>query len=346
MPRSFLLSELALQLGGQVLGDDCRVNDIAPLEMAGPDQLSFVAQAKYRPQVAASRAAAVVLKPEWAGSADRPAVLVANPYAWFARAQALFHPAPAARPGIHARAWVASDAAIDPTAEIAAGAIVEAGAVVGARSVVHPGVVLGKHARIGADCIIYPNVVIYHACEMGDRCIVHAGAVIGADGFGNAMDNGAWVKIPQIGRVIIGNDVEIGANTTIDRGAMSDTVIADDVKIDNLIMVAHNVRIGAHTAIAGCVGIAGSTTIGEYCTIGGASMINGHIEIGDRVHCNGGTLVTRSLESGKSYAGYPLFEVREWQKNAVHLRHLDEMATALKNMQQRLDELEQGKGNN
>lgn len=300
MSRSFLLSELAQQLGGQLHGEDCRVSDIAPLDMAAPDQLSFVAQAKYRPQLAASRAAAVVLKPEWLSSADRPALLVANPYAWFARAQALFHPAPAPRPGVHERAWVAASARVDPSAEIAAAAIIEEGAVVGARVVVHPGVVLGKNVRIGADCIIYPNVVIYHECEIGERCIVHAGAVIGADGFGNAMDNGAWVKIPQIGRVIIGNDVEIGANTTIDRGAMSDTVIADDVKIDNLIMIAHNVRIGAHTAIAGCVGIAGSTTIGEYCTIGGASMINGHIEIGDRVHCNGGTLVTRSLESGKA----------------------------------------------
>lgn len=343
MPRSFLLSELAQQLGGQLHGDDCRVSDIAPLDMAGPDQLSFVAQAKYRPQVSATRAAAVVLKPEWVSSADRPALLVANPYAWFARAQALFHPAPAPRPGVHERAWVAVGAQVDPSAEIGAAAVIEEGAVVGARVVVHPGVVLGKNVRIGADCIIYPNVVVYHECEIGERCIVHAGAVIGADGFGNAMDDGAWVKIPQIGRVVIGNDVEIGANTTIDRGAMSDTVIADDVKIDNLIMIAHNVRIGAHTAIAGCVGIAGSTTIGEYCTIGGASMINGHIEIGDRVHCNGGTLVTRSLESGKAYAGYPLFEVREWQKNAVHLRHLDEMAKALKSMQQRLDELDKGK---
>lgn len=340
MVSSWLLSELVERLGGEVSGDNCRVNGIAPLDAAVSGQLSFVAQAKYRPHVALTQASAVVLKPEWQSSADRPAILIANPYAWFARAQALFHPPPQPRPGVHNGAFVADTAIIDDSAEINAGVSVGDGAVIGARVILHPGVVIGSRVTVAADSVLYGNVVVYHDCVIGERCIVHGGAVIGADGFGFAMDNGSWVKIPQIGRVVIGNDVEIGANTTIDRGAMSDTVIADDVKIDNLIMVAHNVQIGAHTAIAGCVGIAGSTTIGESCTIGGAAMINGHIEIGDRVHVNGGTLVTRSLETGKSYAGYPLFEVREWQKNAVHLRHLDDMAKALKSMQARLDELE------
>lgn len=340
MEAGWLLSELIARLGGELLGDDVRVSGMAPLDEASPTQLSFVAQARYRPQVAACRAAAVVLKPEWRDSADRPAVLVANPYAWFARAQALFHPPPAAQPGVHATACLAEHCQVDGSAEIGPHASIGRGVRIGKRTIVHAGVVVGDGASIGDDCVIYPNVVIYADCHLGDRCLVHAGAVIGADGFGFANEGGRWIKIPQTGRVLIGHDVEIGANTTIDRGALSDTVIADGAKLDNLIMVAHNCHIGRNSAIAGCVGIAGSTRIGEGCTVGGAAMISGHLEIGDQVHVAGATLVAKSLESGKSYAGYPMAEVRDWHKNAVHLRHLDEMAKALKSLQERLDELE------
>lgn len=340
MKPSFCLSELVIQVGGELRGEDCVVSGFGPLETADSTQLSFVAQAKYRPLITSSQAKALVLKPEWSDSVDRPAIFTANPYAWFAKAQALFHPRPELTVGVHPQAHVHSDASIDPGAEIGALASIAEGAHIASRVVVYPGAVIGRNAVIGADTIIYPNVVIYDDCVIGERCIVHAGAVIGADGFGFAMDSGRWVKIPQVGRVVIGNDVEIGANTTIDRGAIGDTIIGDGVKLDNLIMLAHNVEIGSHTAIAACTGIAGSTTVGESCTIGGAAMIVGHIEIGDRVHIGGGTLVSKSLPSEKAYAGYPFAEAREWQKNAQHLRHLDEMAKTLKTLEKRLDELE------
>lgn len=340
MTSTLHLSDLINVLGGDLVGDNVEVTGFASLETANTKQLSFVAQAKYRPQIANSQAAALVLKPEWRTAVDRPSVLTANPYAWFARAQAIFHPNPQLAPGTHPTASVHTSALVHATAEIGAYVSIGAGASIGANTVLYPGVVIGSGVLIGANTRIYPNVVVYHDCVLGDRCIVHSGAIIGADGFGFAMDAGSWVKIPQVGRVVIGNDVEIGANTTIDRGAIGDTVIADDVKLDNLIMIAHNVEIGSHTALAGCTGIAGSTTIGESCTIGGACMISGHLQIDDKVHIGGGSLVAKSLEGGKAYTGYPLSETRDWQKNAVHLRHLDEMAKTIKELQKRLEDLE------
>lgn len=340
MPRTLQLSDLINVLGGELVGENVEVSGFASIEAANSRQISFVAQAKYRPQIANSQAAALVLKPEWRTSVDRPSILTANPYAWFARAQAIFNPKPKLEPGVHPTASVHSSAIVHATSEIGAHVSIGAGASIGANTVLYPGVVIGSGVLIGADTQIYPNVTVYHDCVLGNRCIVHSGAVIGADGFGFALDAGSWVKIPQVGRVVIGNDVEIGANTTIDRGAIGDTVIADDVKLDNLIMIAHNIEIGSHTAIAGCTGIAGSTTVGESCTIGGACMISGHIHIGDRVHLAGGSLVAKSLEGGKAYTGYPLSEARDWQKNAVHLRHLDEMAKTIKELQKRLEDLE------
>lgn len=340
MNNPLKLSDLIKLIGGELVGDDVEATGFSSIETANSSQITFVAQAKYRTKIAASHAGALVLKPEWRSSVDRPSVLVANPYAWFARAQAIFHPTPKAVPGIHPTATVSSAARVHETAEIGANVSIGAGASIGAHTVLHPGVVIGAGVTVGADTCIYPNVVVYHDCVLGDRCIVHSGAVIGADGFGFAQDAGTWVKIPQVGRVVIGNDVEIGANTTIDRGAIGDTVIADDVKLDNLIMIAHNIEIGSHSAIAGCTGIAGSTTIGESCTIGGACMISGHLQIGDRVHIAGGSLVAKSLEGGKAFTGYPLAETRDWQKNAVHLRHLDEMAKTIKELQKRLEDLE------
>lgn len=340
MTITLRLSDLIDTVGGELFGENVEVSGFGPLETANLGQLSFVSQAKYRPLIGASKAGALVLKPEWRSSADRPAILTANPYAWFARAQAIFHPNPLLASGIHPTASVHMTADVDATAEIGANVSIGAGVSIGANTLLYPGVVIGAGVSIGSNTCIYPNVVVYHDCVLGDRCIVHSGAVIGADGFGFALDNGSWVKIPQVGRVVIGNDVEIGANTTIDRGAIGDTVIADDVKLDNLIMIAHNIEIGSHTAIAGCTGIAGSTTIGESCTIGGACMISGHLHIGDKVHVGGGSLVAKSLEGGKAYTGYPLAETRDWQKNAVHLRHLDEMAKTIKELQKRLEDLE------
>lgn len=343
MAQRFRLSALVAQLGGELLGEDLEVAGIAPLDVADADSLAFVAQAKYRPLVAQSAAGAVVLKPEWASSTDKPKILTANPYAWFARAQALWYPLPQAQAGIHPSAVIEAGAEVDPTAEVGPFVFIGRGARVGARVVLRAGVNLGEGVTIGEDSLLYPGVTIYHQCRIGARCILHAGAVIGADGFGFAPENDQWTKIPQVGRVLIGDDVEIGANTTIDRGALADTVIANGVKLDNLIMLGHNVRVGEASAIAGCTGIAGSTVIGAHCTIGGAVMMNGHIEIADRTHIGGGAWVTKSLEGGKAYAGYPLSEAREWQKNAAHLRHLDEMAKTIKALQSRLEELERNK---
>ena len=260
MADSCRLSDIVAQLGGRVLGDaEVRVTQIATLEHARSDQISFLTSSKYRAQLANTKAGAVILSETDADATGLPRIISDNPYAYFARVSALLNPLPAARPGIHPSAVVGAGAKIDATASIAATAVVGEGATIGPYSVVGEGCCIGANVVIGSHARLYPRVVIYHDCVIGDNLIAHSGAVIGADGFGIAMDGDHWIKIQQIGRVVIGNDVEIGANTTIDRGALDDTVIEDGVKLDNLIQVAHNVRIGAHTAIAGCAGIAGST---------------------------------------------------------------------------------------
>ena len=268
MTVSYRLSDLVAQLGGRVMGDaEVRIQQIATLETAQPSQISFLTNSKYRAQLAGTRASAVILAEADAGATDLPRIISDNPYAYFAKVSALLNPLPEAKPGVHPSAVIGMGVNIDPTASIAATAVIGEGATIGAHSVIGEGCCIGAHVVIGCHARLYPRVVIYHGCVIGNKLIAHSGAVIGADGFGIAPDQGRWVKIPQIGRVVIGDDVEIGANTTIDRGALDDTVIGDGVKLDNQIQIAHNVRIGAHTAIAGCVGIAGSTTIGSHCRI-------------------------------------------------------------------------------
>ena len=277
------LAELVAHFGGELVGDgDISIRQVAPLDRAAADEIGFVSQSKYLSQLADTRAGAVILPPDARDATALPRILTANPYLYFARVSALLNPPPRPPAGIHPAATVAPDAEIAADASIAAGAVVGQGAVVGARSVVGANCVIGDHARIGADCLLHANVTVYHRCEVGDRAILHSGCVVGADGFGFAPNDGRWEKIPQIGRVLIGDDVEVGACTTIDRGALEDTVIEEGVKLDNLIQVAHNVTIGAHTAIAACTGIAGSTRIGRHCTIGGAAMIGGWIWIAAR----------------------------------------------------------------
>jgi UDP-3-O-[3-hydroxymyristoyl] glucosamine N-acyltransferase len=212
-----------------------------------------------------------------------------------------------------------------------------AGAVIGERVLLMAGAVVEAGAVIGDDCVLHPRVVVHHGCVVGARCILHAGAVIGADGFGNAWAGDHWEKIPQIGRAVLGDDVEIGANTTIDRGALADTVIERGVRLDNLIHIAHNCRVGAHTAMAACVGVAGSTSIGANCMIGGAAMISGHLKIGDRVHISGGTLVAKNLDKPGQYtAVYPLATHKEWLGNAAHVRQLGKLAARVKQLEARL----------
>ena len=341
MTVSYRLSEITLQLGGRVMGDaGVSITQIATLEAAQPDQISFLTNSKYRAQLATTRAGAVILASADADATDLPRIITDNPYAYFAKVSAMLNPLPEARPGVHPSAVIGAGAKIDATASIAATAVIGEGATIGAFSVVGEGCSVGANVVIGSRVRLYPRVVIYRGCVIGDNLIAHSGAVIGSDGFGFAMEEGRWNKIPQIGRVIIGNDVEIGANTTIDRGALDDTVIEDGVKLDNQIQVAHNVRIGAHTAIAGCVGIAGSTTIGRYCRIGGSAGILGHLHIADHVEIAAFSLIGKSIREAGSYAAiFPFSKTDDWRKNAVHLRHLDDLVKRVKALEQELDSI-------
>jgi UDP-3-O-[3-hydroxymyristoyl] glucosamine N-acyltransferase len=340
MPYS--LSEIASRFGGELLDDDgVRISGVAPVDRAGPQDIAFVSQEKYLRDMASSQAGALILPPAGRNSSGRPRIITANPYLYFARVSALLNPAPAPVPGIHAAAVVHPGATVASTATIEAGAVVSAGACVGERSVIGPNSVLGEHATVGDDCLLHANVTVYHHCVLGNRVILHSGCVVGSDGFGLANEQGRWVKIPQVGRAVIGDDVEVGAGTTIDRGALDDTVIEEGVKLDNLIQVAHNVRIGAHTAIAACTGIAGSAKIGKYCMIGGAAMIHGHIEIADKVRISTNTLITKSLTRPGTYtSALPFSEHGEWLRNAAHLRNLDKLVGRIKDLEKRISELE------
>lgn len=336
------LSELVARFGGELVGDGTQtVRQVAPLDRAGEHEIGFVSQNKYLAQLGATRAGAVILPVEARDAVDLPRILTAHPYLYFARVSALLNPVPRPQAGIHPAASVAADARIAADACIGAGAVVGARAQVGARSVVGANCVIGDDARIGEDCLLHPSVTLYHGCEVGARCILHSGCVIGSDGFGFAPNQGQWEKIPQIGRVLVGDDVEIGACTTIDRGALEDTVIEQGVKIDNLVQVAHNVQIGAHTAIAACTGIAGSARIGRNCQIGGAAMIIGHIEVADGTRISTNTLITKSLPKAATYTStLPFSEHDVWQKNAVHLRNLDKLVNRIKQLEKRINELE------
>jgi len=342
--KSFCLDDIAAQLGGRVLGDGrVSVVQIATLDAATKTQISFLTNSKYRAQLAHTQAGAVILDEADADATGLPRIISDNPYAYFAKVSALLNPLPEMQSGVHPSAVVAASANIDPTASIAATAVIGIDAVIGAHAVIGEGCSIGDRVVIGRHARLYPRVVIYHDCVIGDRLIAHAGVVIGADGFGIAMDGDHWIKIPQIGRVVIGNDVEIGANTTIDRGALADTVIEDGVKMDNQIQVGHNVRIGAHTAIAGCVGIAGSANIGTYCRIGGSAGILGHLQIADHVEIASFSLIGKSIREAGSYAAiYPFSKTDEWRRNAVHLRHLDELVSRIKILEQEVKSL---KGN-
>ncbi|WP_137938345.1 UDP-3-O-(3-hydroxymyristoyl)glucosamine N-acyltransferase [Chitinivorax sp. B] len=334
---TFRLSELVARFGGELIGDDIVISYVAPLDGAGVGALSFLANPKYRNQLADTQAEAVIVPAAAKDATDRPRIVAKDPYLYFAQVSSLLNPPQRLAVGVHPSAMVAASAQLGVNVAIAANAVVGEGVVLGDNTEIFAGAVIGDGVIIGAGSRVYGNVTIYHGCVLGKRCTVHSGAVIGADGFGLAWTGQDWFKIPQIGRVVIGDDVEVGANTTIDRGAMADTIIEDGAKLDNQIQIAHNCVIGKHTAIAGCVGIAGSTRIGAYCTVGGAAMFVGHIEICDKVHIAGGTLVSKSITKPGAYAGnYPMAPRDEWLKNAAHIRHLDALATRVKALERQL----------
>jgi UDP-3-O-[3-hydroxymyristoyl] glucosamine N-acyltransferase len=321
---AFTLSEIVARLGGEAVGEaSAPLTGLASLDSAGASELTFLANPRYRGRLAATRAGAVILAPADRDATDIPRIVTGNPYAYYARAAALYHPAPKPVAGIHPFAQVDAGADVAASAQIDAFAVVGAAARVGDGVRIGAGCVVGEGVALGAGTWLHPRVTIYPDCTLGERCIVHAGAVIGSDGFGMALDAGRWVKIPQVGGVRIGNDVEIGANTTIDRGAMDDTVIGDDVKLDNQIQIAHNCVIGAHTVIAGCTGIAGSVTVGEYCMIGGGAGLVGHITVCDHVVISGMTLVTKSITKPGTYtSGQPMMPHAEWLERAARERRL------------------------
>jgi len=337
---SIRLGELAQQLDCQVQGDaDCLVNGVATITTAQPGQVSFLANSRYRRYLAETKASAVILKADDAEHCPVNALIAKNPYLTYARVAALLNPPRTYEAGVDPKAVVAEGARIDTSAHIGPGAVVEAGVEIGAGSVIGPGCVVRMGATVGTNCHITANVCLCEGVKLGDRVVIHPGTVIGSDGFGFAPDQGAWVKVPQLGSVVIGNDVEIGANTTIDRGALDDTVIEDGVIMDNQIQIAHNVQIGAQTAIAGCVGIAGSTTIGKRCQIGGGVGIVGHLTIVDDVYITATSLVTGNITKPGLYSsGTSLLENRQWRKNAARFSQLDDMARRLRALEKKLEE--------
>lgn len=325
------LAELARHTQGRVVGDaEVLIDAVCTLHEGRPDAISFLANPRYRKYLPDTRAGAVILSESDLDACSVPALVVDDPYVAYARIAQLLYAESPPEPGVAASAVIAEDSEVDSTASIGHYVVIEAGVVIGPRVSIGPGCVVGKGARIGADSRLLANVTLYHGVQLGERVRIHSGAVIGSDGFGLANDHGRWIKLPQVGSVRIGDDVEIGANTSVDRGAVEDTVIEEGVKLDNLIQVAHNVHIGAHTAIAGCTAIAGSARIGKHCMIGGAVGITGHLEIADRVIITAMSLVTRSIsEAGTYSSGMPVQANEQWNKTAVRLRRLDDMARRL-----------------
>lgn len=325
---TYTAAELAERFALGLRGDGgVAVRGVSTLARAAGDQLSFLANPRYRAQLADSGAGVVVMREADAEGFTGTALLAGDPYATFAKIAALFERRETVAPGIH------PSAAVDPSAQVEAGASIGPFVSIGPRTRIAAGAAIGAGSAIGEDCIVGEgcelgaNVTLVRRVRLGRRVLIHPGAVLGADGFGLAMDAGRWLKVPQLGGVVVGDDCEIGANTTIDRGALEDTVLEDDVRLDNQIQIGHNVRIGAHTAMAGCSAVAGSATIGRYCLIGGGAGVLGHLELCDRVVVTAMSLVTHSIrEPGEYSSGTPLMDNRSWRKSAARFKQLDALA--------------------
>jgi UDP-3-O-[3-hydroxymyristoyl] glucosamine N-acyltransferase len=334
----YTLGQLAERLGATLCGSaDKVVSGLATLQEAGHDQLSFLANAQYRKFLAGCQAGGVLLTAADAEGYAGNALVVGNPYLAYAELSHLFDRKPKAMPGVHPTALVAQDALVDASASIGAYAVIESGAQIAAGVTVGAQCVVGARSVIGEGGWLAPRVTLYHDVRIGKRVVIQSGAVIGGEGFGFANEKGVWQKIAQIGGVSIGDDVEIGANTTVDRGALSDTLIGNGVKLDNQIMIAHNVQIGDNTAMAGCAGISGSTKIGKNCMIAGGVGMVGHIEVCDNVFVTGMTMVTRSITEPGSYSsGTAMQPAAEWRKSAARIRQLDDMARRLQQVEKQL----------
>ncbi|MDH5539138.1 MAG: UDP-3-O-(3-hydroxymyristoyl)glucosamine N-acyltransferase [Rhizobacter sp.] len=335
------LREIAGQLGGDLVGDGLiRIDRIGPLTGATPSTISFLSHPRYEEQLASSQAGCVIVDEAMraAAAARGAAIVVADPYLYFARLTQWWaaRQRPATVPGVHASAVVDASARIASSASVGALVVIESGASIGEGVTVGAQSFIGSDARIGAYSRLAARVTLGAGCTIGERGVVHPGAVIGADGFGFAPTQGRWEKIEQLGAVRIGNDVEIGANTCIDRGALEDTVIEDGVKLDNLIQIGHNVLVGAHTAMAGCVGVAGSAKIGAGCTVGGGAVILGHLTLADGVHISAASVVMRSINQPGQYSGvFPIDDNASWEKNAATLRQLHALRDRLRALEKK-----------
>jgi UDP-3-O-[3-hydroxymyristoyl] glucosamine N-acyltransferase len=324
---AFAASALAERFGLELRGGDRRVEGVGTLADATPAQLAFLANPRYRAQLAATAAGVVVLREQDAAAREGSVLVARDPYAAFARIAALFERRPAFAPGVHPSAVVDPEAHVDPGAQVGPHASIGARSRIAAGARIGPGCVVGEDCEVGEGSELVARVTLVTRVRLGRRVLVHPGAVLGADGFGIAMDHGRWTKVPQLGGVVIGDDCEIGANTTIDRGALGDTVLEEDVRLDNQIQVGHNVRIGAHTAMAGCSAVAGSATIGRHCLVGGGAGILGHLEVCDRAVITAMSLVTHSIrEPGEYSSGTPLMDNRSWRRSAARFKQLDEIA--------------------
>jgi UDP-3-O-[3-hydroxymyristoyl] glucosamine N-acyltransferase len=319
------LSQLAERLGVELRGDgEVLVDRVTTLDAAGPGAVGFLSNSRYRHQLAGCKASAIIVAEADAGQTPGAALVTDQPYVAYARAVSLLHPRAARRTGIHPSACVDGSASIHSTAWVGAHCTIEANVRIGAGSQIGPASVIGAGVQIGDDCDLIARVTVLAGARLGNRVMLHPGAVIGSDGFGQARCNDGWEKVPQVGGVRIGNDVEIGANSCVDRGALGDTIIEAGVKIDNQVQVAHNVFIGEHTAIAACVGISGSTRIGRHCTLAGGVGLVGHLTLADNVHITGMSMVTHSINKAGTYsAGTPIMENALWRKNAVRFKSLD-----------------------
>lgn len=335
------LGEIADRLGLECRGDRSRpIIGLATLASADSQHLSFLANPRYAGQLATTQAGAVIIAPDQAERCSIDCLLASDPYLAYARATVLFDRAPRLPAGVHPSAIVAASARLGEGVAIGPRSVVGEHVELGDGVQIGPGTVVGDCCRIGTDSRLHANVTLYHSVTLGERCVIHSGAVLGGDGFGFARDHAGWVKVAQLGGVSVGNDVEIGANTTIDRGALDDTVIGNGVIIDNLVQIAHNVQIGDHSAIAGCTGIAGSARIGRYCTLAGGVGVVGHVELADRVHVTGMTIVTRSINEPGSYSsGTGMEQTRRWKRNAVRFNQLDDMARRLAELERQMNKM-------
>jgi len=332
------LSELAEKIDARLHGEDCMIENVSDLDAAKQGDLAFIYNPKYLEKIGTTEASAIILKEVWLKDCSKPALVADNPRLAFVKAARLLNPEKRFEPGVSGSADIAEDVSVPDSVYIGPNVVIESGVKLGDDVQIGANSVISADVVIGDNTVIHPNVTIGHTTQIGNNCIFYAGTVIGADGFGYERDGDHYLKIPQLGNVRIGNDVEIGANTAIDRGALRDTVINDGVKLDNLVQIAHNVVVGKHTVMSGHSGISGSTTVGEYCVIGGGVGIRDNIEVVDNVIINGRTLVSSSLKEPGTYASSMLVDtVKNWRKNALRFKHLNEMEKRLKALEKKLE---------